>query len=39
MELFPTHIAILNAKLPPGYKIDIVTKSDSRPVTITLETF
>ncbi|OMJ92342.1 hypothetical protein SteCoe_4892 [Stentor coeruleus] len=31
MEFFPTHIAMLNAQLPPRYKIDIVAKNESRP--------
>ena len=37
MDLYPTHIAFLNAMLPPKYKFDPVTKSDSRQVIPILE--
>ena len=37
MELYPTHVAFLNAMLPPRYKLDPVSKSDTRQVIPILE--
>ena len=34
MELTPTHINLINFLLPERYKIDIITKTDSRPVIL-----
>ncbi|OMJ75724.1 hypothetical protein SteCoe_25061 [Stentor coeruleus] len=33
MELFPTHVTMLNTLLPSRYKIELISKNDSCPVT------
>ena len=38
MEFNPTQQTLINLLLPSKYKIDIFTKTDSRPVILILET-